>query len=223
MGGGSSGGNLAERGTHSKLGNRKRICLSHPPTAGGADLQRAMGAQEATQLENRPSQPSPSFMKGGVGAEVEEGDQLARCAGQGTVARGQPAGDLTPSGEKLGTAHRDSVPGAHGVPFPLRLSRPLGVGSGFPLRASCAHCAFLRAGGAVGPAPRDQTYGSQSLGSGLRQGPGVFTKGPSGIDGVLPFLAVGVSPIPTLALPGITCHRHLFLRGARSPRFACQQ
>jgi len=74
------------------------------------------------------------------------------------------------------------------------------------------------------PAPRDQTHGSQGSCPGLRQGPGVLTKGPAGIDfGVLLSLAVGVSPISTRALLGITCHRRLFLPGARSPRFACQQ
>jgi hypothetical protein len=116
-----------------------------------------MSAQEATRLKNPSSQPSPSFLKGGVRVEVVDGDQLARSAGQATVARGQPEGDLACGGEKLGTVHCDSAPGAHGVPFPLRLSRPPGVGPGFPLRASCAHCAFLRTGGAVGPAPLDQT------------------------------------------------------------------
>lgn len=128
-----------------------------PTSQGRRDRSTVLGVQEATRQRNRPSQPSPSFLKGGVGAEAVEGDQLAGCAGQATIARGQPAGDLAPGGVKLGTARCDSAPGAHGVPFPLRLSRPRGVGSGFPLRASCAHCAFLRAGGAVGPAPRDQT------------------------------------------------------------------
>lgn len=98
------------------------------------------------------------FLKGGVGAEAAQGGLLVPCAGQATVARGQPAGDLAPGGGKLRTACCGLALGSHGVPFPLRLSRPRGVGPGFPPRASCAHSAFLRAGGAVGPAPQEERF-----------------------------------------------------------------
>lgn len=79
-----------------------------------------------------------------------------------TVAREQSEVDLALSGKKLQTGHRGSAPSSQGVPFPLRLSRPRGVGPGFPPSALSAHFAFLRAGGAVESAPRGGTRGSQN-------------------------------------------------------------
>lgn len=71
--------------------------------------------------------------------------------GQAIVARRQLAGDLAPGGGKLRTAHCYLALSARSVPFPLRLSRPRGVGPGFPPRASCAHCAFCAQGALWGP------------------------------------------------------------------------
>lgn len=110
-----------------------------------------MGVQEATRLRNRPSQSSPSFLKGGVGPEIVEGEQLARCARQATVARGQPEGDLAPGGEKLGTAHCDSAPGAHGVPFPLDFRARRALGRDFLCAPRVLTARFYAQGALWGP------------------------------------------------------------------------
>lgn len=132
------------------------MCLLHPPTARGADLKShgCLGGD----TDAKPTLPPVPFFPGG-GLEAQ-GGHLVACAVQVTVARGQLTRDLAPGGGKLWIARCGLALGARGVPFPLHLSRPRGVGLGFPPRASCvcAHCAILRAGGAVGPAPRSKTW-----------------------------------------------------------------
>lgn len=146
--------------THSEIGGRKEyVCLLHPPTARGADLKNH-GCSGGDTDAKPTLPPVPFFPAGGLGAQ---GGHLVACAVQVTVARGQPARDLAPGGGKLWTARCGFALGARGVPFPLRLSRPRGVGLGFPPRASCvcARTARFCAQGALWDPRLTASLGSQ--------------------------------------------------------------
>lgn len=131
------------------------MCQLHPPTARGADL-KSHGCSGG-DTDAKPTLPLvPFFPGGGLGAKG--GHQVA-CAVQVTVARGQPARDLAPGGGKLCTAlcGLALAPAVSPFRFVFRARGALGWDFLHAPRV-CAHCAFLRAGGAVGPAPRRKTW-----------------------------------------------------------------
>lgn len=132
-------------GTYSELGGRKVMRLSRPPTAGGADLQ-SHGCSSGLATRSRDSSlPSPSFLKGGVGAKAVEGGHLARALGHCSqrAAGGRPgpwwqeAPDRSP---RLST----QLPRC---PLSASTFAPAGRWAGISSkRLECAFCVFARRG-----------------------------------------------------------------------------
>lgn len=148
-------------------------------------------------------------------------------------ARAHPAG--TPPGRAASEPWHgpaaDPALGGRSIPLRFYFSRLPALRRDFPLRAYCARTpGSLHAGGALGAPPRQ-------LGPCLPNPPARFPRGrrpgwdqavclltASGISSGMPScLAIGVSPSSTQPLSSVTCRRRLFLRGAGSPRFVCQQ
>lgn len=206
--------------------SKKKVCLFASlvlPRPEAANLKSCPGWGAG----DRAPRDSPSFPAGPL---------LQRQAWEGGQG-GQPLCPALrwapPTGAGRGAAREDTrlgraAVGAGGTPVPRRLSRQPSIWRGCPLHAYCAHAGGPpRAGGApeprAPPRPRPSLPGPRPL----------FPR--AGAPGHIRLCACklcfrnrrwGASLVGnrvfSLPLPSVTCRR-LFLRGAGSPRFVCQQ